>query len=88
MTVSLSGLTLSSGDLLLQRVRTVCINNDVNGFGKALGGAKAYEFIEAIMDINELYRVLVNQDDYSPARETRAQALQGTASPSTMLVQN
>jgi len=67
-TVALSGLTLSSDDLLLQRVRTIRINNDVNGFGKALGGAKTYEAIEALMDIDELYRVLVNQDDYSPAR--------------------
>ena len=87
-TVALSGLTLSSDDLLLQRVRTIRINNDVNGFGKALGGAKTYEAIEALMDIDELYRVLVNQDDYSPARDTRARALQGAASPSTTLVQN
>jgi len=47
-----------------------------------------YEAIEALMDIDELYRVLVNQDDYSPARDTRARALQGAASPSTTLVQN
>jgi len=69
-TVALSGLTLSSDDLLLQRVRTICINNDVNGFGIALGGAKTYEAIEALMDIDELYCVLVNQDDYSPTRDT------------------
>jgi len=87
-TVALSGLTLLSDDLLLQRVCTIHINNDVNGFGKALGGAKTYEAIEALIDIDELYRVLVNQDDYSPARDTRARALQGAASPSTTLVQN
>ena len=87
-TVALSGLTLSSDDLLLQRVRTIRINNDVNGFGKALGGSKTYEAIEALMDIDELYRVLVNQDDYSPARASPSRALQGAASPSTTLVQN
>jgi len=87
-TVALSGLTLSSDNLLLQRVSTICINNDVNGFGKALGGAKTYQAIEALMDIDELYRVLVNQEDCSPARDTRARALQGAASPSTSLVQN
>jgi len=69
-TVALSRLTLLSDDLLLQRVCTICINNDVNGFGKALDDAKTYEAIEALMDIDELYRVLVNQDDYSPARDS------------------
>jgi len=87
-TVALSGLTLSSDNLLLPRVPTIRINNNVNGFGKALGGTKTYKAIEALMDIDELYRVLVNQDDYSPAKETRARALQRTASPSTTLVPN
>ena len=41
-TVALSGLTLSSNNWLLQRVHTIRINNDVNGFGKALGGTKTY----------------------------------------------
>jgi len=53
-----------------------------------LGGSKTYEATEALMDIDELYRVLVNQDDYSPARESRSRALQGAASPSATLVQN
>jgi len=39
-TAALSGLTLLSDELLLQRVRTIHINNDVNGFGNALGGSK------------------------------------------------
>jgi len=70
--VALSGLTLTSDDLLLQRVRAMRINNNVNGFGKALGGVKTHEAIEALMGINELCWVLVNQDDCSPARETCA----------------
>jgi len=88
-TAALSGLTLSSDELLLQHVRTIRINNNVNGFGKALGGSKTYEAIDALMDIDELYRVLMNQDDYSPARKSRIQAMQGSASPSsTSLIQN
>jgi len=68
-TTALSGLTLSSDDFLLAQVRTLRINSDVNGFGGILGSFQAKDPIAALQTINDLYRVLISQSDYGPARQ-------------------
>ena len=68
-TTALSGLTLSSDDFLLAQVRTLRINSDVNGFGGILGSFQAKDPIAALQTIDDLYRVLISQSDYGPARQ-------------------
>jgi hypothetical protein len=66
-TAALSGLVTSSDLLVQQLVRNRRIISDVNGFGDKISNQKE-DPISVLQDIDELYRVLVNQNDYSPAR--------------------
>ena len=68
-TTALSRLTLLSDDFLLSQVRTLRINSDVNGFGGILGSFQAKDPIAALQTIDDLYRVLISQSDYRPARQ-------------------
>ena len=79
-TAALSGLTTATDDFLLAQVRTLRINSDVNGFGGILGTFQAKDPIEALQGLDDLYRILVSQSDYSPARQTSGhKALQAKA---------
>jgi len=70
---ALSGLTVASDPLLLAQVRNLRIQSDVNGFclppGRGTLSLPVPDTLEALKMINELYRVLVNQSDYGPARK-------------------
>ena len=51
-------------------MRNLRIQSDVNGF--SIGGSitpGSVDAIEALKMVDELYRVLVNQSDYAPARK-------------------
>lgn len=71
-TAALSGLTVASDPLLLAQVRNLRIQSDVNGFSMPTGAALTsgpLDALEALKLVDELYRVLVNQSDYAPARK-------------------
>jgi len=72
-TAVLSGLTVASDPLLLAQVRNLRIQSDVNGFclpsGRGTLSLPVPDALEALKMIDELYRVLVNQSDYGPARK-------------------
>jgi len=78
-TTALFGLTFGSDSLLNNKVRELRIATDVNGFGGPYGNKEISAF-DALKQIEDVYRVLVNSGDYAPAKlvgkENQAQALQ------------
>ena len=66
-TSALTGLTKCSDPLLLQLVRNKRMESDVNGFDEAPGNSTA-DPITVLQELERTYCVLINQNDYGPAR--------------------
>jgi hypothetical protein len=67
-TVALTGLHACSEELIRIKVRTISMDNDVNGFESGIGNQKA-DALEVLQEMEDMYRVLVNLKAYAPAQQ-------------------
>jgi uncharacterized OB-fold protein len=67
-TVALTGLHGCSEELIRIKVRTISMDNDVNGFEGSVGNKKA-DALEVLQQMEDMYRVLVNLKAYAPAQQ-------------------
>ena len=69
-TSALTGLTLCTDPLVLQKVRQKRMDSDVNGFDGSPGNSND-DPIVVLQDLERTYTVLCNQEDYGPAKSTK-----------------
>lgn len=85
-TVALKGLIHCSDELIRFKVKTISMENDVNGFGGTLGNKKA-DALQTLRDITAMHRVIKNMaEPDAPSANPKVSAYQ--ASTGDQLVQD
>jgi hypothetical protein len=72
-TIALTGLHHCSEELLRIKVRTISMDNDVNGFESGVGNQKA-DALDVLQEAENMYQVLVNMNAYAPAKQVEKKA--------------
>lgn len=86
-TVALTGLHGCSEELIRIRVRTISMDNDVNGFESSVGNKKA-DALEVLQQMEDMYRVLVNLKAYAPAQQLEKKVLPAFQGSTDKLIQD